>query len=174
MAFTCGLHERPATVGISGHWGREELDVEPDGHVEKFDTWSVNLDFDMPLTSKLVLKGELWQAENIDHYLGGIGHGVNDTPMEEREVAAAGGWFALALGPWGRWWFNAGAGMDEPDEDDIEEGTRSKNTVYWGNVLYDLSTSVQLALELSRWKTEYVGLEDGEATRIQGAFTYRF
>ena len=50
------LGYKPATIGFSGHYGREKYDTAPSTTVaatdsKKFDSWSVNLDFLQPVTS---------------------------------------------------------------------------------------------------------------------------
>ncbi|UCD56941.1 MAG: hypothetical protein JSV16_14145 [Candidatus Hydrogenedentota bacterium] len=99
LSFPFLTNER-ATVGISGHWGEEEFDLDNADSNEDLDSWSINLDFTFPIRYWLTLKGELWTGENLDSYLGGIGQGINQVKREE--IASVGGWAALSFGPFGR------------------------------------------------------------------------
>lgn len=160
------------TVGVSGHWGQEEYDVDDAGHGKDLDTWSANLDLTLPICDWLAFKGELWTGENLDAYLGGIGQGINESSL--KEIESAGGWAALSFGPFGRWRYNLGAGLDDPDNSDLNDGDRSRNCVVWGNVIYDVNEAVQAGIELSRWETDYKNLEDGDSLRVQTSLIYRF
>ncbi len=166
------LTDEKATVGVSGHWGQEEFDMDASDNNKKFDSWSANVDVTLPIFQWLTAKGEFWTGENLDDYLGGIGQGVNQTTMDE--IQSAGGWVALSLGPFGRWHYNLGAGLDDPDNGDLNDGDRSRNCAVWGNVIYDVNEAVQAGIELSRWETDYKNLEDGDSVRVQTSLIYRF
>ena len=166
------LGGRKTTLGVSGHYGQEEYDLDESDDNEDLDTWSANLDLTLPLCDWLTFKGELWTGENLDAYLGGIAQGVNKTTLEE--IESTGGWAALSFGPFDQWRFNVGGSIDDPDDNDLNDGDRSQNLSYWGNVLYDLNEAVQLGLELSYWDTEYKNQEDGDSVRIQSSLTYKF
>lgn len=166
------LTEKKTTVGISGHWGEEEYDIDNTGTSIDYDTWSGNIDLTLPVVKKLAFKGELWTGENLDTYFAGIGQGVNTTL--QREIGATGGWVALNLGPFNKWRFNFGGGVDNPDDDDLSDGSRSKNVSIFGNVLYDINESVQTGLEISHWKTDYKNMENGDSIRIQSSLIYKF
>jgi hypothetical protein len=165
---------RHVAIGVSGHTGHEEIPLGEDAVERKFSTWSANVDVLVPLCSFAAVKGEWWQGENLDHFLGGIGYGVNETVGDERTVSAEGGWLAMELGPWHRCRFNVGAGVDNPDDADLTEGSRSRNLSYWGNVVYSVIDPVEVGFELSHWETDYIGKADGDATRAQMSFMYYF
>ena len=67
------LGEKKTTLGLSGHWGTEEYDLDDRDDHRRFRSWSLNLDLTQPLTDKLTLTGEAFLGENHDDYLGGIG-----------------------------------------------------------------------------------------------------
>ena len=67
-----------------------------------------------------------------------------------------------------------GASIDDPDNDDLPDGARTRNASCWGNVRYDINEAVQIGLELSSWDTEYKNRDDGDSVRIQTSFLYRF
>jgi len=163
---------KPTTVGVSGHLGQEEFDLDATGRHTKFDSWSVNLDLVQPVTPWLTVLGEWFYGQDLDQYFGGIGQGVNTTTREE--IRATGGWLAASLGPWGKWSFNVGAGLDHADAADVPADGRTENSSIFGNVYYSWNKNAQLGVELSRWNTHYQGSGDADDLRAQTSFLYKF
>jgi len=164
---------KATTVGVSGHYGREEYDLNTSGTSnKKFESWSVNLDLTQPVSDDLTIKGEWFTGQNLNTYFGGIGQGVNTTLY--KEIGSTGGWLAASLGPYDKWSFNLGVGMDDVDTGDLNSGDRTMNRCVFGNVLYSVNTNTEVGFELSHWRTEYKGNGDAEALRAQGSFIYKF
>ncbi|MHC4068259.1 MAG: DcaP family trimeric outer membrane transporter [Planctomycetota bacterium] len=163
------LGYKPTEVGFSGHYGEEEYGSRD------LDTWSLNVDLTQPVNKWLTVKGELFKGENLDNYFGGIGQGVrNPTTTADNEIASKGGWVAATLGPWEKWRFNIGAGIDDVDADDVNVGDRTLNRTVFGNVIYSVSKNTEIGLELSHWRTDYKGPGDAEDFRAQTSFIYKF
>ncbi len=163
------LAYKPTEVGFSGHYGEEEYGSRD------LDTWSLNLDLTQPVNKWLTIKGEMFKGENLDNYLGGIGQGVrNPTTTANNEIGSKGGWVAATLGPWEKWRFNIGAGIDDVDADDVNAGARTLNRSVFGNVIYSLNKNTEIGLELSHWRTDYKGPGDAEDFRAQTSFIYKF
>ena len=163
---------KPTTIGFSGHAGKEEYDIDTTGNHVDLDSRSVNLDVTQPVCAWLTVVGELFTGENLEQYFGGIGQGVNTTTLEE--VGAEGGWVALNLGPWSKWSFCMGAGVDAVDRDDVANGARTRNSCVFGNALYAFNKNAQVGLELSQWDTDYRGQGDADDLRAQLSFIYKF
>jgi len=167
-----------ATFGVSGHAGTEEIHRSDLQGSDTYETWSVNADLRLPLGPTVLLQAEAFKGRNFDSYLGGIGQGIN--PALKREVDTVGGWVSVTLTPSTRWQFNLGAGVDDPDDDDLSgsvdstKDARTKNTLVFGNVHYSLITQVQLAFELSWLQTTYKLIEPGSGWRQQIGVTYKF
>ncbi|RJP18382.1 MAG: hypothetical protein C4527_29040 [Candidatus Omnitrophota bacterium] len=173
LAYTVPLWlKKPVEVGVSGHWGQEEYDIDRLDHGRDFDSWSMNLDLLLPLMEKLEFKGELWTGENLDAYLGGINQGVNQLLLHE--IAATGGWAALSTGPWSKWTFTSGVTIDDPQNSDLNAGDRTRNMSIFGNAFYAWSEAVQWGLEVSYWDTKYHSKDDGDNVRVQTSFIYKF
>jgi len=171
------LGNQEATIGLSGHWGEEEYDIDYYGRDKEFSTWSLNLDYSQPICKKVKLKAELFTGENLSAYLGGIGQGVITNPAlpnHYEEIESTGGWVAASLGPWDKTRFNVGAGLDDVESGNINTGDRSMNRSIFGNMFYTLNNNAEWALELSHWRTEYKGHGDGDSLRVQTAFIYKF
>ena len=164
---------KKTVVGVSGLWGKEEYELEnPVGDHQDFDTWMVCGDLSLPLTDAITFRGEIWTGENLDTFLAGIGQGINQTTLSE--IAATGGWGALYLGPFDKFTFNVGGGVDDPDDGDLNDGMRDKNYAIFGNFWYAFNPCIQAGFELSYWKTEYKNSDDGDSVRAQGALMYIF
>lgn len=166
----------PFEIGLSGHWAEEEYDLDDAGNFERFDSWSANLDLEVPLSTKITLQAEAYTGANLSSYLGGIGQGVNLDLG--REIGDTGGWLSVALGPYGSITHHAGVTHTDPDDDDLEIGDHAANgSIFW-NGIYDVTGHVQFALELSYWRTEYKQAADqidvADSLRTQFAVIYRF
>jgi hypothetical protein len=164
---------KPTTIGFSGHWGQEEY-ISKD-----IDTWSLNLDITQPLNKLFTIKGEAFIGENLDTYFGGIGQGVRNlgtssSPIYDKEIGSVGGWAAVSIGPWDRWSFNVGAGIDDVENGDVKENDRTLNRTVFGNAIYSLNKNIEIGLELSHWRTEYKGHGDADDLRAQSSLIYRF
>lgn len=163
---------RNVVIGVSGHRGRDEIDLDTHGNSVNVPSWSGNLDFSFPLSDKVLLKAEVYRGANLDEYFGAIGQGIN--LATHRAIGDTGGWVSLAMGPWRRWRFNLGGAIDDPNDDDLNAGDRTLNEVYFGNALFDVNAAVQIGLELSKWHTSYKGRSPGDSLRFQTSFIYRF
>jgi len=165
---------QPTTVGLSGHWGREKYSSG-----ERFDSWSLNLDVLQPINPVVTVKGEVYVGANLDDYFGGIGQGVRTrtvggTTLFEKAIGDRGGWLAVTLGPWGAWSFNAGAGLDDVHNNDVNAGARTSNRSVFANAIYALNKSADIGVELSQWRTDYRNAADVDDVRIQTSFIYKF
>lgn len=165
------LTERPTTLGVSGHYGEEERDVSPT-QICHHPTWSIVFDYSIPLLKKLTILGELWHGENLATYYGGVIQGVNLQIPDS--IPASGGWASLAIGPFYDARFNVGASIDNPEDAFVVSGGREKNASIFGNVIYALSESLSIGMELSYWDTQYKDLDDGDAIRVQSSVIYKF
>lgn len=171
-------NKQAATIGVSGHYGGEEIHATNLVSSTDYDTWSVNVDVRLPITKWLLVQAEGFIGENFDSHLGGIGQGIDATRQDE--VNTLGGWVAATLTPNPTWQFNLGAGVDNPDNGDLSAGTtttndpRTSNYFVFGNAFYTLTTNLQLALEVSYLRTTYKSFASGDAWREQFAVIYKF
>ena len=170
--------KRPATFGISGHRGGEEMHQTDLRGSTEFQSWSANADLRLPLTASLLFQAEAFIGRNLDTYLGGIGQGLNSTL--NRTIGAAGGWASLTFTPVPEWQFNVGGGTDDPNNADLTgsvdptKDARTANSTLFGNVLYSLNAQVQLGFELGWLRTTYKVNNPGVDWRQQLSVTYKF
>lgn len=174
------LGYKPTTVGFSGHWGKEEYDnTATTATSEEFETWSVNFDLTQPIYKWLTIKGEFFNGENLDAYLGGIGQGVRSTTSAgittyHDVISSKGGWLAANLGPWQKWRFNLGAGLDDVDNGDVNAAGRTQNRSVFANAIYSINKNTEIGFEISQWHTERKGQSDADNLRAQTSFIYKF
>lgn len=167
------LTKIPATVGVSGHYGREEYDTNVSGtNNKKFESWSVNVDLNQPINEWLAFKGEGFLGENLNQYLGGVGQGVNLTTLSE--IRSRGGWVAASIAPQGKWRYNLGASVEDVENGDLNAGDRSFNRSIFGNAIYAINKNTSVGFELSQWHTKRVGESDADDLRAQTSFIYKF
>ena len=76
----------------------------------------------------------------------------------------------------GKWEINGGYGRDDPYNRDLSFTQRSLNEMGFGNVFYRITPRLRVALELSRWRTRWVGLPTGSVFRYvnPGASSNKF
>jgi hypothetical protein len=164
-------------IGVSGHWGREEFDLKEhpittNKRQKKEKSWSVNGDFYLPITDRIELKAEAFVGYNLDDYFGGILQGVN--PLTGSAIKTVGGWLQVKYVQSEKLKYHIGFGIDDPRNSDLNDGMRSRNGVYFGNVVYTLIPPVDIGLEYSYWDTEYKGERSGINNRIQTSIIYKW
>ena len=164
------LTNKASVFGISGHYGKEEIDF-PTGQ-RRAKSWSVNGDFNIPLSEYLSIKGEMFLGYNLDDYFGGILQGVNSTTQEI--IKARGGWAQLSYDWSSKLKYKAGLGIDDPSNNDLSAGMRGKNSFYFANVTYNIIPPVTVGLEYSYWNTEYLDESDGTDNRLQASVIYNW
>ena len=162
--------DKQSVFGLSGHYGKEE--IHWDTNEKELESWSVNLDFDIPFTNQISLEGEAFAGCNLDDYFGGVLQGINMSVRDD--INAIGGWVQLRYEPHQEWQYHAGFGSDNPSDEDLDPGMRSKNSFVYLNALYNIIPPVTVGLEYSHWETEYKEMSGGTANRIQMSFMYRW
>lgn len=159
-------------VGLSGHLGKEELDLNAAGDSESFQSFSLNLDWKMTFGPRTTLRGELFRGENLSAYLGGIGQGVN--LALGREIGSQGGWITLDLARLAHFDWTLGVSAEAVDDEHLDVGGRSRNRSLFANGVYSLTGSAKAGLELSHWTTEYKESDSADDLRVQLSVFYSF
>lgn len=170
------LTDKSTVLGVSGSVHSEEYDTAVDDESTDYDSSMICVDFTVPLTDWLLIKGEFFSGKNLDTFLAGIGQGLN--VGAEQEIETTGGWVTATLTPPGAledWTFNVGVGVDDPKNQDLGAGARSRNLAIYGNAIYSLGGGVSMGLEVLQLETKYNGDDDdGDATRVQFSVIYKF
>ena len=161
---------KPATIAVSGHYGQEEWDTAADGTHVTLDSWSCVLELSLPLSNQLLFASELFTGANLDDYWGGIGQGRNGVTA----IRSRGGWTALRYTASPKTTLSIGAGMDDPNDDDLATNARSLNETQFISVTHRITPNFILGGQLSRWRTDYKNQQEGDAIRAQTSLTYSF
>lgn len=64
--------------------------------------------------------------------------------------------------------------MDDPDDDTLSPGMRSRNECIWGNAAYHFTPALTGMLEYSHMTTDYHEKSDATNDRVQVAMKYAF
>ena len=166
------LTSKPAKFSIGGEFGTETLDAAGKPDDKDYDSSLVVAGVYFPIVYQLAVQGNLWTGKNLDGWVGGVGQGINTTLKES--VDASGGWAQLVYTPVSDWNFSLGYGVDDPKNDDLNAGNRTKNTRLFTGVIYKLTQSVSLSAEYSIIKTDYKGADDAKNNRVQFSTKYQF
>lgn len=171
------LTAKPTKLSVSGHWGNETLDstvtnvvVETDA--KDYITWSVIGSLLLPLHQNVALQGTIWQGRNLDTYYGGIGQGINKTL--QKGIGARGGYIQLITDLTDRLNWNLAYGIDDPDNQDLSNGNRSKNQTVVTSAYFKITSAVTAAFEYYYMTTSYKGQSAASDNRFQGAMIYKF
>jgi hypothetical protein len=153
------------TIGFSGHFTQ----MDGLGDIGKYQSWSGNIDLNLAITPIITISGEAFLGSNIAGMLGGI---ANANTVEG--VETQGGWINIKIRPNNDLTLSAGASLDDPCDDDLADGMRSKNTMLFANAYQNILQGFLLGIEISNWSTEYKNLDTATALRGQIAFLYKF
>jgi hypothetical protein len=175
-----GAHCNPAAFGLSGHIGEQGFDFTAAGPAPlnlpprddaRVPTWSLNLDARIPFGERFGVQGEFFTGQNLGTFLGGVVQGVDH--VSRRGIRSTGGWFDV--------WYDwlpclhscGGFGIDDPRDNDVFSG-RIYNHFFFANSSFDLTDKLTLGMEVSSWKTLYVGQRPGESVQFEFTGKYAF
>lgn len=165
---TTALTEKPATFGASFVYGQEVFDL----FSKTYDSWAVVGAFSLPLTDQVTWSSSFYKGANVDSFWGGIGQGINHSLR--REIGSVGGWTELRYQPNSEWMFNLGWAMDNPDDEDLWSGARTKNQHLRVNMFYNFSSSLVWGLEYLNIETGYKNAAKATGNRVQSSIIFKF
>jgi hypothetical protein len=151
-------------LGVSGHYGKSKGEIE-------YTSDSINVDF-LLVVSKFKLIAEYFSGKNLGAFLGGIVQNVNVATDEE--IKTKGFFVNAVIAASKKVQFSFGYGMDDPDDDNLLSGNRSKNTSIFGNFTVALSPSLKIGLEISNWQTDYLNREQQKTLRFHHCWILTF
>jgi hypothetical protein len=167
-----GCH--PIVLGASSHIGEQRFTFVSPNPVRdlRAKTWSLNADLRAPITDRFGFQGEYQIGEDLSTFYGGILQGYDFALRNP--VYDTGGWMEV----WYDWTpschSHVGYCVDDPLDRDLSAGSRTYNSAYFGNLVYDVTKQFNCGLELSSWRTLYKGKAPGEAVRIEFMAKYGF
>lgn len=167
LAYSHPLNNSTATIGASGHYGRERIGAD-----RTLDSWAFAVDYAVPVLPRLTWRGEAFVGSNLVPFGGGILQGAasvaippSTTPRIQK-IGAGGGWSELIIKATsdGRNVFYVGVGEDDPRDKDLLTGTtRSRNGFAWASYFRRIDDNVTVALEWSNWQFKTRGTTGGVA-----------
>ena len=168
-------------LGVSGHYGQEEVDLDATGDTKEIPSWSFNVDLTLPITRHFTVLGEYFIGANLDTYAAGIGRGLvsnTEDPESVKSIGAYGGWIALQAKFIQKLAFNVGAGLDKLKREDIRKaGGREQNFSFFANTTYNLTDAFSLGFEYLHVQTDYLTantVKEADLNRYQLSATYTF
>ena len=176
VSFPLWVEKQNATVGISGHFGEEDilLDTTSIADFKTLNSWSANVDLELPLVGIISLVGEGFYGANLDAYQGGINQGVTKMGSTVVNVEGWGGWAALKFKLSSTVNLNAGLGVDSVYASTISNGGKTRNVNGFVNTSINPTPAVRIGLELERLETDYKAGDCERLWRTQAVYAYSF
>lgn len=162
---------RNAIFGLSGVYGREEIDL-PLVSAKTYEAWAVTAAMTIPITDFITWRASAYCGSNLDSYWGNIGQGINLD--QHTEIDGRGGWTQLQFKASDAVTMNFGYSIDDPENDDLSDGARAKNESALVNLYYSFNPSVVLGFELMRLETEYKNGDTATDNHVQSSLIYKF
>ena len=164
---------RPFELGVTGHIGkRRAMQLGVLLTQQQLTTWSGDIDLSFKIGNKLRFNAEFFSGSVLGDYAGGIFQTFN--PVRLVPIRATGAWAQLTYDINDKWQVNGAYGRDDPINRDLAVGQRSLNQSGFGNFYYRITPRLWVAMEFSRWRTNWVGLPAGRAFRIEPAVFFFF
>jgi hypothetical protein len=113
-----------------------------------------------------------YHGQTVGSYLGGI---IQNFNADRQGIRSTGAWAEIYYYWTPRFHSHFGYGIDDPLDSDLTAGLAKRNQFYFGNVIWDVTKSIDVGFEVSRWETEYMApLHDNQAmvydTRVRVKF----
>jgi len=156
-------------VGASGLYGKLKAETNL-GNSEEYESYVASGHLQITFSQGFGLSGEGFIGSNLGSYFGGI---LNSNRIDGLE----------AQGGWGSAWFKlhknvkvtGGYAFDDPLDDDLLLGQRSRNQAIFGNIQVTPVSFITAGVEVSQWETEYLGVTDPvQNLRVETALKMNF
>lgn len=166
-----GAKERVASFGVSGLYGFMKTARPVAGRTE-FRSQVVNVDFTLPIASRLAFKGEGWWGRNMSDFRGGAGQGIN--AATGRAIRGRGGWGEANI-KFSRYFsLNPGFSTDDPVDADVPAGGRTRNRSFFIANRITPGGNFLIGADYLRWKTNFKGFLSGVDNRVNIFLQYGF
>ncbi len=159
---------RSIRAGVSGMYGSLKAEGTL-GTEETYKSQAIVGHLQANLSKRFGLAGEAFTGENMGSYFGGV---LNNSTVDG--VSAKGGWAFAWVQASPKVKFAAGGGMDDPDDADLSDNSRSKNQCFFGNVKYTPIALFTVGLEVAQWETSYKNGIKADDLRVQTSFILNF
>jgi hypothetical protein len=163
--------DRTASIGLSGFYGFERT-ARPVAGRTVFHPQLFNVDFTIPLATRLSWRGEGWWGRNMSDIRGGAGQAINLS--NGREIRGRGGWSEANIRLSRYFSVNPGFTIDDPVNADLPNGGRTRNHAYYFANRITPGGNFLIGADYLRWLTDYKGLQRGVANRVNIFLQYNF
>ena len=165
LAWTRKLFGQPLTVGTAGYYSRQNW-----GFNRNIDGWAGMMDWNVPLTQRFSISGELYRGRAIGGLGGGIGRStlysgsIFDPTTRIIGLDSVGGWSQLKFKATSKLEFNGAFGLDNPYAADVRafpvaisyfEPTLVQNKSALVNFVYHPRSNLLFSSEY-RWLRTYM------------------
>ncbi len=154
--------------GVSGLWGQLKAETDA-GNSADYESWAYAGHFQLAFPQGFGFSGEYYTGQNTGGFNGGIGLASTVDGVE-----AKGGWVSAWAPVSPKFKVSAGYGFDDPEDNDIADNTRAKNTCYYGNIVYTIVPQASVGLEVAQWETEFKAADAAKNLRVQSSFMLNF
>ena len=170
--FMGGRKQRRVQFGVSGVVGQIRI-TKPGPERIVDDVWGLGCDLEWAVTDRLGMKGELFIGQTLGEYNAGVLQNYNSETF--RPVRTKGGYAEIYYYLHPQLHLHCGYGIDNPVESDLAAGQIASNQTFFNTLLWDLSKTVQIGLEVDYRKTNYVSpLLDADGVLVMTQFLWRF
>jgi hypothetical protein len=167
-----GRKQRPVEFGVSGVVGQIRI-TKPGPERIVDDVSALGCDLEWAVTDRLGMKGELFIGQTLGEYNAGVLQNYNLDTF--RPVRTKGGYVEIYYYLHPQFHLHCGYGIDNPVASDLAAGQIASNQTFFNTLLWDLSKTVQIGLEVDYRKTNYVSpLLDADGVLVMTQFLWRF
>jgi hypothetical protein len=167
-----GRKQRPVEFGVSGVVGQIRI-TKPGPERIVDDVRALGCDLEWAVTDRLGMKGELFAGQTLGEYNAGVLQNYNLETF--RSVRTKGGYAEIYYYLHPQFHLHCGYGIDNPAASDLAAGQIASNQTFFNTLLWDLSKTVQIGLEVDYRKTNYVSpLLDADGVLVMTQFLCRF
>ncbi|MBN2492579.1 MAG: hypothetical protein JXQ29_17155 [Planctomycetes bacterium] len=171
-------------LGVGGFVGWREVDATASNRLprdRRYTACAACLDFVIPILQNLSVCGEVWWGRGLDGYRAAIWQGYSLDGPDVSVIRAWGAFANLEFKPHKRWRLVAGAGMDDPENEDFTDPNparatkdRTRNVTLFGNVVYNFYKGASVGLEYDYMNTDYVERRNRVNHRVQATVMLKF
>jgi hypothetical protein len=181
---------KPATVGISGHYGRAKVLGTAAVADTELESTGIAADFSLPVVSRVSVSGEGFTGRNLGGFQAGVFQGVNPdygvpgptgslVLVGPRSIGASGGWGQLAATAIpDHLIFYATYGIDDPKDEDLVSVTkrdwRLKNEVLAVSFVNRVTSQLSWGIEVRREETKFLQSGTKKNTHVNLATSLNF
>ncbi|HLG13153.1 MAG TPA: hypothetical protein VJH03_01350 [Blastocatellia bacterium] len=167
------VKDQAASIGASGFYGWLNTSRPVTGaNRTSFRSQVINLDYTLPLASRVSLRGEGWWGRNMSDLRGGAGQGVN--LATGRDIRGRGGWSEMSVKVSRYYSFHPGFTVDDPVDFDLGAGGRIRNRAFYIGNRITPGGNFLIGFDYLRWRTDFKAFLPGIDNRVNIFIQYGY